>query len=114
MPSCCHVFLNTSKTLRYTLGAEGSARWSSPWSCRRVFIVSGMLAVAVSGRRGGSVLTDCDCATSCEAPAEEALEEGEGPLWLWLCHRGGGSSGGSCSSSRVTTYGVDVTEFCVT
>lgn len=28
------------------------------------------------------MLTDCDCAASCEAAAEEALEEGEGLLWL--------------------------------
>lgn len=33
------------------------------------------------------MLTDCDCAASCEAAAEEALEEGEG---LLLCHGGRG------------------------
>lgn len=39
------------------------------------------------------MLTDCDCAASCEAAAEEALEEGEGGLLL--CHgvRGGRHSG---------------------
>lgn len=42
-----------------------------------------MLAGRVSGAWAvWGVLTDCDCAASCEAAAEEALEEGEGLLWL--------------------------------
>lgn len=48
-------------------------------------MLAGWGAGAAGGLRG--VLTDCDCAASCEAAAEEALEEGEG---LLLCHGGRG------------------------